>query len=59
MELGYTKITAQYGKTSYVPVIKNDYPITVEVFDFKPSIQPFFLNSDLIISHAGTSLMMK
>lgn len=51
-------IVVQYGAGYRIAVekirqIKNEFDIDIYCYDYKSSIQPDIMNSDLVISHAG------
>lgn len=54
---GYTHLIVQYGKGQKPQVslqeTQQKYGVSVELYDFKPSLQPDMARADLIISHAG------
>jgi beta-1,4-N-acetylglucosaminyltransferase len=55
---GYSAITIQYGKGDK-PTIPADCPITVNQYDFRPSLEADMKAADLIISHAGAGTVME
>ena len=53
--LSFDKLVVQYGRGS-LPVFEGGSDLVEEVFDFKPSILPYFTSASLVISHGGLSI---
>ncbi|KAJ3100673.1 N-acetylglucosaminyldiphosphodolichol N-acetylglucosaminyltransferase catalytic subunit alg13 [Phlyctochytrium planicorne] len=61
-DLGFTHLTLQHGasKNPFETTTITKYPnLTIETFDYKPSIDEFFKEADLIISHAGSGSILE
>ena len=67
-ENGYTKVTIQYGRGTKPSVQSIQSPsssslppslLSIETYDFKPSLLQDMSNADLIISHAGAGTVME
>lgn len=57
-ENGYTRLVIQYGKGNR-PQIPNEVPLTIECYDFKPTLRQDMEAADLILSHAGAGTLME
>jgi len=58
---GYTHLVVQYGKGKApgLPTNRNSIPISIECYDFKPSLEADMRDADLVISHAGAGTVME
>jgi beta-1,4-N-acetylglucosaminyltransferase len=59
---GYTHLIIQYGKGAKpsLPERSGDSNnLSIEVYSFKPSLQPDMEQADLVISHAGAGTVME
>lgn len=58
-EIGCSKITIQYGRGTVVPDKLINVVETVEIFQFKPSLDKEIDEADLVISHAGAGSILE
>ena len=60
-QLGYTRLVVQVGRGVNAEPPAADVPagLTVEVYDFKPSLAADVAAADLVVSHAGAGSIME
>lgn len=61
--LGFAKVILQVGKSEYdikqVEILRNDYKIDIEIYDYKSSIQEDIEKADVVIGHAGAGTCLE
>ena len=59
---GYTELTIQYGNSEFVDP-RTDLGFeelkVIDFFNFKPSLDPYILEADLVIGHAGAGTCLE
>jgi beta-1,4-N-acetylglucosaminyltransferase len=72
VQQGFTTLTIQYGRGVEPKIDRSKYgdgksppassllsPLTIQVYDFLPSLQEDMIKADLILSHAGAGTVME
>ena len=63
VEFGFVKLTLQVGKSVYDPqrveVLREEYNLEVEIYDYKSSITEDIEKSDVVIAHAGAGTSLE
>jgi beta-1,4-N-acetylglucosaminyltransferase len=55
----FNEMIVQMGKGKFRPTIRENDPIKVTVYDYKPSLHEDMAAADLIISHCGAGSLME
>ena len=56
---GYKKLKIQYGTGQSPSIDAGGLPISIEAYDFLPSLEKDMQEADLIVSHAGAGTVME